>query len=331
MPAVLEQMLSALTPANWAMIGVGSGVALTFFGIAGAVAGKDPVLRRLEAQGARRGATRIDRGLLRHAPAEPRGLWRTLVPADAKERTQVQRQLAQAGMRGPHALLHYYLMRVLLGLVLPSLLLGVIAASRAGVLPLPDKLAEFVASLDRGALAQVVAVLVGLGFFGPAYWLRARAANRQRAIEDSFPNALDLIQISVQAGLGLDAAMIRVGNELSLAAPEIAEEFLLAQREIQAGRNRDRALIDMADRTHVEEVRAFVNVVLQSIQFGTNISDVLTTYAQEMRQHRELRAQEKANKLPVQMSAVMASLMLPALVMLTIGPVALRYIRFFGH
>ena len=85
----------------------------------------------------------------------------------------------------------------------------------------------------------------------------------------------------------------------------------------------------MADRMDIEEAHSFVNVVIQSMQYGSSISDALQVYAVEMRETRELRAQEKANRLPVQMSAVMASLMLPALFMITLGPTVIRYIRFF--
>jgi tight adherence protein C len=87
----------------------------------------------------------------------------------------------------------------------------------------------------------------------------------------------------------------------------------------------------MARRTGVEEVTSFVNVVLQSARFGTPMSDALRTYAEEMRLTRELKAQEKANKLPVQMSAVMATLMLPAILMLTLGPVVIRYLDYFAN
>ncbi len=86
---------------------------------------------------------------------------------------------------------------------------------------------------------------------------------------------------------------------------------------------------DMADRVGLDSIRSFASVVQQSIKFGTSMSVAMTTYADELRQTRELRAQEMANKLPVKMSAVMASLMLPALVMMTIGPVVIRYIRQF--
>ena len=87
---------------------------------------------------------------------------------------------------------------------------------------------------------------------------------------------------------------------------------------------------DMAGRTGVEMVKSFANVVQQSMQFGTSMSDALTAYAEEMRNYREMRAQEMANKLPVKMSAVLASLMLPALILLTVGPVVIRYTRYFG-
>lgn len=129
--------------------------------------------------------------------------------------------------------------------------------------------------------------------------------------------------------MGFDAAMTRVGNELAHSTPEIAYEFLTVQRQIQAGRSREEAMIDMANRVGVESVRSFANVVAQSMQFGTSMAQALTTYSEDLRQQRELRAQEMANKLPVKMSAVMASFMLPALIMLSIGPVVIRFIRNF--
>ena len=122
--------------------------------------------------------------------------------------------------------------------------------------------------------------------------------------------------------------MIRVANESLGTAPGLAEEFLIAQREIQAGRSRDKALMDMAARTGVPQVNSFANVVLQSLHYGSSITEALTVYSEEMRQWRELKAQEMANKLPVKMSAIMASLMLPALLMLALGPVVIRYMHF---
>jgi tight adherence protein C len=121
--------------------------------------------------------------------------------------------------------------------------------------------------------------------------------------------------------------MTRVANELARVTPAISEEFLMLQMEIQAGKDRDRAFLDMAERTGVDEVSSFSNVILQATQFGTSVSDALATYAADMRLDRELRAQEKANKLPVKMSGVMAALMMPTLLMLILSPVLIRWIR----
>ncbi|WP_347312264.1 type II secretion system F family protein [Defluviimonas sp. SAOS-178_SWC] len=320
---------AGLTPQTLIVLGTGIGAMLVVFGLSGTMAGKDPVLRRMEAQ-ARRRPIADDAGLLRHKSADPKGLMKTLIPSDRKERTEVERQLALAGFTGPHSVRNYYLLRLGFGIILPAALLALIWAARTGMISLPEALDSRIGSLSQVRIFQILSVLVGIGFFGPAIGLRSRAQERRRAIEESFPNALDLIQISVEAGLGFDAAMIRVGNELEKTAPAIAGEMLAAQREIQAGRSRDRALLDMAGRTGVDEVTAFANVVLQSMKFGTSMSETLTTYASEMRRNREFRAQEMANKLPVKMSGVMASLMLPALLLLTLGPVVIRYMRYIA-
>ena len=324
---MLAQIEAAgIRPSTLYILGVGIGAMLLVFGLSGVLAGKEPVLRRIEAQGRRRGKA-ADAALLRPKAQEPMGLMKTLIPADDKERSDIERQLAQAGFPGAGAVRTFYLIRLGLGLVLPALAVGAIWGIRTGTLPAPDGIVAMIGGWTSARLAQVLSAIVALGFFGPALWVRARASERRRAIEEAFPNALDLLQISIEAGLGFDAAMIRVGNELKSTAPAVAQEFLGAQQEIQAGRARDRALLDMAARMGVDEVTAFANVVLQSMRFGTSMSDTLIAYAGEMRRTRELRAQEKANRLPVLMSGVMATLMLPALVLLTIGPVVIRYIR----
>ncbi len=317
----------ALTPSSLIVIGIGFGAMLFVFGIVSTFTAADPVLRRMEAQ-RKRGSGHADRALLKHANKDPTGLMAALIPADRKQRTDVEQKLAIAGFRGAHAVRNYYLIRAVLGLLLPALTLAAISAWRIGAIHLPVQAEGWLSAMTPLRTFQAMCVLVAAGFFGPALWLRAKADERKRAIEESFPNALDLVQISVEAGLGFDAAMIRVANEIGVVAPALSAEFLTAQREIQAGRRRDQALLDMAARTGVEEVTSFATVVLQSMQFGTSISDTLATYATEMRRSREMRAQEKANRLPVQMSAVMATLMLPALLMLTLGPVVIRYMHY---
>lgn len=318
-----------LGPETFVVIGVAFGAMLLYFGLMGALAGRDPVVKRMAAQKLH-ATSHADAGLLLPAQAGPKGVMKTFIPSNEKERTEVRRQLAAAGFAGPHSVRNYYLVRIVLGIFVPVLFIGLVLASQRGLVNLPDRIDRLFAGLSQLKLMQVLSILIAIGFFGPMYWLRGRVAERRLRISQSFPNALDLIQISAEAGLGFDAAMIRVGNELRKTAPDLSQELLAAQHEIQAGRSRDRALLDMAARTGVEEVNAFVNVVLQSIQFGTSISGTLSAYASEMRQNRELKALEKANKLPVQMSAVMAGLMLPALLLLTLGPVVIRYIRYMG-
>jgi tight adherence protein C len=195
---------------------------------------------------------------------------------------------------------------------------------------LPPKLATFLNNVTYLQTFYIMTVCIVVGFYGPLVWLKSRMAERRERIRYSFPNALDLLQVSTEAGLGMDAALIRVAHEMARVAPEISAEFTILQLEIQAGKDRARAMLDMAERCDVEAVLAFVNVIIQSSHFGTSISEALSAFANDMRLTRELNAQEQANKLPVKMSGVMAGIMMPVLLMLTITPVLIRWMRMMG-
>ncbi|KIC08752.1 type II secretion system protein [Leisingera sp. ANG-M1] len=332
----MEQLLAeaisrtGLSAAALAAAAAGAAVLLLYFGLAGSLMRSSPAAARLLSLQEARRRQRRDLNILK-APAEQAGgLMKAFVPADLRERSALENKLAQAGFSQAGALRKFTLIRVLLGLVLPGLLLLVIAAGRTpGLLP-PNPVTGFAAGWTSLQVFQALSSLVGAGYFGPVYVLNARAAARRRRIEEAFPNALDLMRISVDSGLGFDAAMTRVGNELAGVSPDLAFELLSVQRQIQAGRQREDALLDMAQRTGVETARSFANVALQSMQFGTSMASALATYSEDLRAQREMRAQEMANKLPVKMSAVLASLMLPALIAITIGPVVIRYIRLLG-
>jgi tight adherence protein C len=258
----------------------------------------------------------------------PGGLAKAFVPTKQRERNKVKRDLVHAGFSGPNAVLWYYSLRVVAGLLLPGLVALTFLFREE--LPLPAFVSERMGQVAGNQLLLVFAVMILIGFYGPSIWLSARTKERKYRIELGFPNALDLMQVSIETGLGFDAALARVSHELQVTAPEIAQEFSAAQQEILAGRDRDGAFHAMADRLAIDEAYSFVNVVLQSIRFGTSMSQSLLVYSGEMRQRRELRAQEKANKLPVLMSGVMALLMMPCLLIVTIGPVILRYIHTFA-
>lgn len=263
--------------------------------------------------------------LLRDVPDASGMLDRVFVPTADGELGRLRRDLAHAGFNSPRAALTYNLIRFGTGLLLPLIMATVLLAP--GRLPLPPALIAAIPVLRVEQVVLLCALVIVIGFYGPAIWLSSRAAERRGRIERGFPNALDLIQVGVEAGLAFDAALARVSLELDNVAPDIASEFRTAQQEILAGRDRDRAFRDMADRLGIEEAQGFANVVLQSMRFGTSMSSALLTYSNDMRQRRELRAQEKANRLPVLMSAVMATLMMPALLIVTIGPVVLRYME----
>jgi tight adherence protein C len=312
-----------------AMIGVGIGTFIVVASLLGAQTRPDPVIGRLRA--GRRFAARSGPipGLLREAEAAPKGLMRTFVPEKDEERNAIRQQLNRAGFTGKNAVINYYLLRLVFGVLLPMLVLGILSFGH--LLDLPPAIDERIASLGNLQTMQIVAAMILFGFYGPAWLVGGRVRARKVKLQQEFPKALDLLRVAVEAGMGLDAAMKRVAVEMQPISPEISEAFGNLERELHAGRDRSSAMYSMAQNMGIDEAMSFSNVILQSIQYGSSIADALQVYSDEMRAAREMRAQEKANKLPVQMSGVMAMLLLPALLMITLGPVVIRYIRFFAE
>ncbi len=311
------------------MIGVGVGMMLFVYGAFDALTPANPAIRRYRRNDLNNRRSSFDAGILYNPEVDPKGLMKALMPVDRNERSRLKRDLRNAGFLGQNAILRFFGLRVALAIALPMVFVLLVMIRRSGIW-LPGDLIWFIDSLPPLVMLQIIAGLAGIGFFAPAVWLKRKVSQRVREIEESFPNALDLIQISVEAGLGFDAAMTRVANEMVHSAPALCQEFRMVQLEIAAGGEREKALMDLAARTGVDEVNSFSNVVLQSVRFGTSMSDALQIYAHEMRTSRELRAQERANKLPVKMSAVMSALMLPAMILLIVGPVVIRWMNTFG-
>jgi tight adherence protein C len=306
------------------LAGLFAGTLMATLGGALTIADRDDVGRRLARAPSDDGDAVI--AVRRHAGgASSAPLARFIAPSDERERLAVRHRLVQAGFRGPHAVRNYYLIRTGLGLLLPLPLLiaTFVFALNAGSLAVDLPLIGFRAS----SMMIMLALLVGLGFYLPPLFVRRRIQHRQRAIREGFPHALDLMQVAVQAGLGFDAALAKVGEELQNAHPFLAEEFLLVVLELRAGKSRDRVLQDLAHRTGVEEVNSFQTVMNQSIRYGTSISDALEVYAKEMRHKRLMRAEELASQMPVKMSLAMVAFLLPTLFLIFMGPVAIRFIR----
>ncbi len=179
--------------------------------------------------------------------------------------------------------------------------------------------------VPKGSFLEGRGLLFGLpmgflGFFLPELWLSSQITRRQNAVRKAMPDALDLLTICVEAGLGFDAAMAKVNekwdNELALAFGRVI-------REVQLGKLRREALRDMADRLGVPEMTSFVAAVIQSEQLGVSMAKVLRIQAEQMRIRRRQAAEEEAHKAPIKMLFPMALLIFPSIMIVLMGPAAL--------
>lgn len=180
-------------------------------------------------------------------------------------------------------------------------------------------------SLLKIYLVGMIAAVLGL--YLPSLWIRAKADRRQREIINGFPDALDLMLVCVEAGLGLEAAFSRVGMEMTRSHPLLAEQLGSVVLELRAGRSQEDALRRMADRAGADEIRAFATLLIQSHKLGSSISQTLRTYASEMRERRRMRAEEKAHRLPVLLSVPLVTCMLPVMIGVLMLPAVIRTIR----
>ena len=180
-------------------------------------------------------------------------------------------------------------------------------------------------SLTKIYLVGMIAAVAGL--YLPSLWIKAKADRRQRDIINGFPDALDLMLVCVEAGLGLEAAFSRVGMEMTRSHPLLAEQLGSVVLELRAGRSQEDALRRMADRAGADEIRAFATLLIQSHKLGSSISQTLRTYASEMRERRRMRAEEKAHRLPVLLSVPLVTCMLPVMIGVLMLPAVIRTIR----
>ena len=173
-------------------------------------------------------------------------------------------------------------------------------------------------------------LLVGvpaLGFFLPRFFLKRALKERQRRIRLGLPDALDLTVICVEAGLALDQAMLRVGEDLQHAHPELSSEFHLFNLETRAGKPRAEALRNLAARTGVDDVRGLVGTLIQTDRFGTSVAQALRVHSDSLRTERRQRAEEQAAKTTVKMIIPLVLFVLPSLIFVTVGPAVIQLMR----
>ncbi len=250
----------------------------------------------------------LDIGGNQQAPPNPlvEFLARLAAPQTDEDRVRLRQMLIQAGYRNRRAGEIFNAIRVSAAVGLPMLL--------APLLP----------SLGLMKAAGFAAFTAALGYYGPLLSVRSQGDARRALLLKSFPDALDLLVSSVEAGLGLDAAFRRVSSELETSAPELARELQGVNYEIGAGVPRTQALRHLEERTGLDEIRSLVNMLVQAERFGSSVAKSLRVHSRSVRNKRMSQAEEKAAQVSPKLTVVMILFLLPVLMMLLGGPAGIR-------
>ena len=250
------------------------------------------------------------RGYLRLASTGERFL-----PVLGSERARIEALLYLGGFRGASAPAVFLAAKVLLVLVVPVVIWMALR-------PLPQ--------IDQWQLWSLSAIGLILAMLLPNWWLERRVQRRQARLRNGFPDALDMLVICVEAGLGLTAAIERVTNEIRMLHPELATELAAVSAEMRSGVDRTTALQSLNDRTGLPEIRGLVSLLVQTLQLGTGVADSLRIYSAEFRDRRMQAAEERAAKIGTKMIFPLVLCLLPAFFVVAIGPAALRILDAFS-
>jgi tight adherence protein C len=232
-----------------------------------------------------------------------------MLPPSPQKVSSTQRMLMRAGYRNPEAVTMLQGAKFLT----PIVLLG---------------LAYFTGFYKYNPFFILAVAVIG-GFLGPDFWLTTRIHKRQHILRLALPDALDLLVICVEAGLGLDQALLRVSHELKVVHPELSEELELVNAEIRVGKIRIEALRELATRTGVDDIKALIATLIQTDRFGTSVGQSLRVHSDELRMKRRQRAEEAAAKTTVKMVPPLVFFIFPALFVVILGPAAITIIRNF--
>jgi tight adherence protein C len=226
---------------------------------------------------------------------------------------RLREKMIAAGFDSPAAPRIYTLVRLLLVIVLPAGYVGLNLLFGAEV------------PFMKLYIVGTVAALAGL--YVPTVVVDGRIDRRRQEIVNGFPDSLDLMLVCIEAGLGLEAALDRVGREMAISHPLIAQMLTTATLQLRAGASRETALRKMAEAVRVAEIGSFATLLIQSDKLGTSIGTTLRIYATEMREKRRMRAEEKAHRIPVLISIPLVSCMLPVMIGVLMLPAAIRVVR----
>lgn len=234
-------------------------------------------------------------------------------PKNEEELSRRRKNLVMAGYRRPGNLVVFYGAKVFLTIVLPSMILALNVL--LGV------------HFERNVLIILLVLMALLGYFLPNLWVQLKIIDRQDKIRRGFPDALDLMVVCVEAGMGLDQAIKKISDEMKLKNKVISEEFSLMNLEMRAGRSRQDAMRNLAARTGVDDVKSLITLLLQTDKFGTSIAQALRVHSATMRTKRRQKAEEQAAKLPVKMLFPLIFFIFPAIFIVIVGPAIIRIYR----
>jgi tight adherence protein C len=287
---------------------------MLFWGLATVIGrSQNPTRRRLEqivsvsGDGRRESLGERIAGVMR--PVE-----RFVLPQGA-EREGTQQRLQFAGYRSASAVSTYYTAKLALSATL--LLSWWLIAS-------------FLPRMSWGRVAFFALVACLIGMLLPSVWLDRKVKKRHKLLRNGFPDALDLLTVCVESGLGLAQALQRVADELEVSHPELASEIAQVTAQMRAGVDREVALRGLATRTGLDDVRGLVSLLAQTLRFGTGISDALRVYAEEFRDKRMQRAEEAAAKIGTKLIFPLVVCLFPSFFVVAIGPAIIRLIEAFG-
>lgn len=271
------------------------------------LASRSPELRRLHALAHAPAASVVrDTGPLAEGLDPVMARLSRLVPRSPSDMTRLQRRLTRAGYPRRQAAVYFSLAELLLPLLLGGSAL------------------LFLGATDGWTFAIVAAAV---GFILPNQLVKQRTKARQKAIRNGLPDTLDLLALCVEAGSGLDQAIVKATEDLQIVHPVLTYELKLVTTEVRAGKPRLDAFADFADRTGVDEVRTLVGMLRQTDQFGTNIGEALRIHADNWRVRRRQRAEERAGLIGIKLVFPLAFFLFPALYVVCFGPIVVRIFR----
>ena len=293
---------------------------IVFFGVLGGtfgvmrLAGRNAVQGRIDAlsKDGSPAAAPQHTPLIEHIAKITSPLAKLSLPEDNWDRSTIRTRFIMAGFRQPSAPAIFFAAKTVLALLLPALVYFFLNATGG--------------TGDDYLLAYLL-LAATIGTYLPNLLLRNAIARRQNEIFESFPDALDLMTICVEAGLGIDAALSRVAGEIGLSSPILSEELTLVTLELRAGGSKEKALRNLALRTGVDDVDALVSMLIQAERFGTSIAASLRIQSDLLRTKRRMRAEETAAKIGLKLLFPLIFFIFPALLVVLMGPAMLQIYR----